>query len=53
MDASTTLKRARTMLWISRAEMARIAQLSPSTIGRLEKGPLDATWGTLTRILES
>ena len=53
MDAATILLRIRRMLWITRAEMARLAQLSPSTIGRIEKGTLDPTWGTLTRILES
>ena len=53
MDAATILLRIRRMLWITRAELARLAQLSPSTIGRIEKGTLDPTWGTLTRILES
>src|SRR5690625_1713300 len=53
MDASAILLGIRRMLWISRAEMARLVQLSPSTISRIEKGTLDPTWGTLTRILES
>lgn len=53
MDASAILLGIRRMLWISRAEMARLVQLSPSTISRIENGTLDPTWGTLTRILES
>ena len=47
------LRRLRRPLVINRAELARLAQLSPSTIGRIEKGTLDPTWGTLSRILES
>lgn len=53
MDAATILIRLRRSLLISRAELARLAQLSPSTVGRIEKGTLDPTWGTLSRILES
>ncbi|QNN82240.1 helix-turn-helix domain-containing protein [Brachybacterium sp. Z12] len=52
MDAADMLHRIRTILEITRAELARLAQLSPSTVGRIEKRTLDPTWGTLTRILE-
>ena len=53
MDAPTILLRIRAALGITRTDLARLAQLSPSTVGRIEKGMLDPTWGTLTRILES
>lgn len=53
MDAATVVKRIRTSSGITRKELAELAQLSPSTIGRIESGVLDPTWGTLSRILES
>lgn len=53
MDASTILRRVRAELGISRASLARLTTLSPSTVGRIEMGTLDPTWGTLRRVLES
>lgn len=53
MDAATIVKRIRTSSGITRKELAELAQLSPSTVGRIESGTLDPTWGTLSRILES
>lgn len=53
MDASSILVRIRAVLGITRAELARLAQLSPSTVGRIEKRTLDPTWDTLTRVLET
>lgn len=53
MDASSILVRIRAVLGITRADLARLAQLSPSTVGRIEKGTLDPTWKTLTRVLET
>lgn len=53
MDASTIVKRIRALSGITRKELAELAELSPSTVGRIERGTLDPTWGTLSRILES
>lgn len=53
MDASRILLDAREQLGISRAEAARLCGISPSTVGRIEKGEIDPTWGTLSRILEA
>ena len=53
MDAATMVKRIRALIGVTRRELAELASLSPSTIGRIEQGALDPTWGTLSRILES
>lgn len=53
MDAATMVKRVRALSGVTRKELAELAGLSPSTIGRIEQGALDPTWGTLSRILES
>lgn len=53
MDAAMITKRIRALLGATRRELAQLAGLSPSTIGRVEKGLLDPTWGTLSRILEA
>ncbi len=53
MDAATMVKRVRAFSGVTRKELAELAGLSPSTIGRIEQGALDPTWGTLSRILES
>lgn len=53
MDAATIVKRVRAFSGVTRKELARLADLSPSTIGRIEQGTLDPTWGTLSRILEA
>lgn len=53
MDAATIVKRVRALTGITRKELAKLAGLSPSTIGRIEQGALDPTWGTLSRILEA
>lgn len=47
------VKRVRALSGITRKELAELAGLSPSTVGRIEQGALDPTWGTLSRILES
>lgn len=52
MDAATIVKRLRALGGVTRKELAELAGLSPSTIGRIEQGTLDPTWGTLSRILE-
>ncbi|GAB2518816.1 helix-turn-helix protein [Paramicrobacterium agarici] len=53
MDAATMVRRVRAMTGITRKEIAELADLSPSTIGRIERGTLDPTWSTLSQILES
>ncbi len=53
MDAATIVKRIRALSGITHQELAELAELSPSTIGRIERGTLDPTWGTLSRILEA
>jgi transcriptional regulator with XRE-family HTH domain len=53
MDAATMVKRIRALSGVTRKELAELAGLSPSTIGRIEQGALDPTWGKLSRILES
>lgn len=53
MDAATITKRVRALNGATRKELAELAGLSPSTIGRIEQGSLDPTWGTLSRILEA
>lgn len=47
------VKRVRALSGITRKELAELAEVSPSTIGRIERGTLDPTWGTLSRILGS
>lgn len=53
MEASNILLAIRGTLGIPQAELARLAQLSPSTISRIETGALDPTWGNLWRILQA
>ncbi len=53
MDAAMIVKRVRALSGVTRKELAELAGLSPSTIGRIEQGVLDPTWGTLSRILEA
>jgi transcriptional regulator with XRE-family HTH domain len=53
VDAATIVKRVRALSGVTRKELAELAGLSPSTIGRIEHGALDPTWGTLSRILEA
>lgn len=53
MDASRIVARIRALGGMTRKELAELADLSPSTIGRIEQGSLDPTWGVLSRILES
>ncbi|MRX43256.1 helix-turn-helix domain-containing protein [Agromyces kandeliae] len=53
MDAATIVKRIRALSGISRKELAELADLSPSSVGRIERGEMDPTWGTLSRILSA
>lgn len=53
MDAAIIVKRIRALSGITGKELAQLADLAPSTISRIERGILDPTWSTLSRILES
>ncbi|GAA4513749.1 helix-turn-helix domain-containing protein [Brevibacterium yomogidense] len=53
MDAATIIKRIRVLSGVTRKELAELAGVAPSTIGRVEQGTLDPTWGTLSHILEA
>ncbi|MBP1325847.1 transcriptional regulator with XRE-family HTH domain [Leucobacter exalbidus] len=53
MDAAAIVKRVRALRGITRKELAELANLSPSTVGRIERGEVDPTWGTLSRILSA
>lgn len=53
MDAAAIIQRIRSLTGITRKELALLAEVSPSTISRIERGELDPTWGTLCRILEA
>ena len=45
------VKQARLLAGYSRAELARAARVSPSTVGRIESGDVDPTWAVLSAIL--
>ncbi len=51
MDASTIVKRLRAANGLTRVDLARLADVSPSTVGRIENGELDPTWSTLQKLL--
>lgn len=53
MDAATIVKRIRALSGITRKELAELADLSPSTVGRIERGEVDPTWETLSRLLSA
>lgn len=53
MEASTIVKRIRATDGLSRADLARLADVSASTVGRIESGKLDPTWSTLQKMLEA
>lgn len=53
MDAAAIVKRVRALSGITRKDLAGLSGISPSTVGRIEHGDLDPTWGTLSRILEA
>lgn len=51
MEASTIVRRMRGAGGLSRADLARLAEVSASTVGRIESGQLDPTSGTLQKLL--
>src|SRR5699024_9967216 len=53
MEAAAVVKKIRSEGGTTRKELARLADVSPSTIGRIERGEMDPTWGTMQKILTS
>lgn len=53
LSAAELVQRARQANGVSRATLARLADVSPSTVGRIELGRLDPTWSVLSGILEA
>jgi DNA-binding XRE family transcriptional regulator len=53
MEAATVVKKIRSEGGTTRKELARLADVTPSTIGRIERGEMDPTWGTMQKILTS
>lgn len=53
MDAATIVKKIRALSGITRKSLADLAGVSPSTVGRIERGTLDPTFGVLSRILDA
>lgn len=51
METSTIVRRIRAAGGLSRADPARLAGVSVSTVGRIESGQLDPTWVTLQKLL--
>lgn len=50
-SAASLVKQARLLAGYSRAELARAANIAPSTLGRIESGTLDPTWSVLSAVL--
>ncbi|MGC2975660.1 helix-turn-helix transcriptional regulator [Brevibacterium sp. FAM 25378] len=53
LEASAIIKKIRTSSGITRKELAQLANVSPSTIGRIERGEMDPTWATMQKILSA
>ncbi len=53
MEAAAIIRKIRSEGGITRKELAQLADVSPSTVGRIERGEMDPTWGTMQKILTS
>ena len=53
MEARTLIRNVRSLNGLTRAELAKIANISPSTISRIERGELDPSWSSMMSILQS
>ena len=51
MEASAIITKIRASSGITRKELASLADVSPSTVGRVERGEMDPTWGTMQKVL--
>ncbi|WGP05743.1 helix-turn-helix transcriptional regulator [Bacillus subtilis] len=53
MEAAAISKKIRAMSGITKKELAQLADVSPSTITRIERGEMDPTWGTMQKIFSA
>lgn len=53
MEAAAIIKKIRAMSGITRKELAQLADVSPSTISRIERGEMDPTWGTMQKVFSA
>lgn len=53
MEAATIVKRIRATDGLTRTDLARLADVSPSTVSRIENGSLEPTWSTLQKLLSA
>ena len=51
MEALVLVKKVRASSGITRKELARVADLSPSTISLVERGEMDPAWTTMQKTL--
>lgn len=51
MEAAAIVKKIRFEGGMTRKELAQLADVSPSTIGRIERGEMDPMWGTMQKVL--
>lgn len=50
-SAAELVRQARLLVGYSRGELARAADVAPSTVGRIEKGEVDPSWSLLASLL--
>ena len=50
MEAAAIVKKIRAVSGITRKELAQLADVSPSTISRIERNEMDPTWRTMQKI---
>lgn len=50
MEAAAIVKKIRAEGGIIRKKLAQLADVSPSTVGRIERREMDPTWGTMQKI---
>lgn len=53
MDASTTVTTVRELSGVTRAQLAQMAGVAPSTLGRIERGEIDPSWSSMMAIMEA
>ena len=53
MEAAAIIKKIRAMSGITRKELAQLADVSPSTISRIERAEMDPTWSTMQKIVSA
>jgi transcriptional regulator with XRE-family HTH domain len=53
MEASEMLRSVRSRGGLSQTELARMAEVAPSTVSRIERGELEPTWSMVNRLLEA